>query len=74
MIEIERTPSKESVCECCGGTTTRLTRFVSDDGDAIGVYYAAFSDNHPDSNVVVLLSLGNGITTPVPKTESRSHF
>src|SRR5262249_1670878 len=36
----------------------RLTRFVYSDGDAHAVYYAAFSDNHPDRIVSVVVSLG----------------
>jgi hypothetical protein len=45
-------------CPCCGGQTTRLTRFVYSDGDAHAVYYAAYSDNHPERFVSVALSLG----------------
>jgi hypothetical protein len=45
-------------CPCCGGQTTRFTRFVYSDGDAHAVYYAAFSDNHPDHRVSVAVSLG----------------
>jgi hypothetical protein len=45
-------------CPCCGGKTTRLTRFVYSNGDAHAVYYAAFSDNHPDRQVSVIVSVG----------------
>jgi hypothetical protein len=45
-------------CQCCGGKTTRLTRFVYSDGDAHAVYYAAFSDKHRDRWVSVAISLG----------------
>ena len=45
-------------CPCCGGRTTRLTRFVYSDVDAHAVYYAAFSDNNPDRTVSVAVSLG----------------
>jgi hypothetical protein len=45
-------------CPCCGGRTTRLTRFVYSDGDAHAVYYAAFSNNHPDRHASVAISLG----------------
>jgi len=57
-IEIEFSPPAHSACECCGGTTTTLTRFLTIDDEARGVYYAAFSDNHPEPHVIVLLSLG----------------
>lgn len=70
MIEIEFEEPQSSVCECCGGTTTRLTRFVSQDGDAFGVYYAAFSENHP--RLIGIVSLGEWWEDGVP--ESRVAF
>lgn len=58
MITIEQSEPTVSRCECCGGTTTRLTRFVYKDGDARAVYYARFSNNHPDGIVALLVSIG----------------
>jgi hypothetical protein len=58
MITIEFEEPRVAKCECCAGTTTRLTRFVYRDGDAYAVYYAAFSDNHPEQHVSVLVSIG----------------
>jgi hypothetical protein len=59
MLTIEFEPPKTGEpCECCGGRTTRLTRFVHSDGDAFAVYFALFSDNHPEKSVSVLVSLG----------------
>ena len=52
MIEIELTEPNKSTCECCGGITTSLTRFVYKDGDAFAIYYVTFSDNHPESAVI----------------------
>ena len=46
-------------CECCGGTTTKLTRFVTRDDDAFAVYFARFSDNHDDGYVSVLVGFGD---------------
>jgi hypothetical protein len=40
MLTIEFEKPHQSVCECCGGTTTSLTRFVYRDDDAFAVYYA----------------------------------
>lgn len=58
MISIEfEEPSKEK-CDCCGGITTRLTRFVYKDGDAFAIYYAIFSDNHPDTEIKVAIGMG----------------
>jgi hypothetical protein len=58
MIKIEFEPPDESVCECCGGTTTALTRFVYSDGNAHAVYYVRFSNAHPEAGASVLVSLG----------------
>ena len=58
-ITIEFEPPRESgLCECCGGTTTSLTRFVYKDGDAHAIYYARFSNNHPDRLVKAAVSIG----------------
>ena len=52
MLRIEyEDPVESGPCECCGGTTTSLTRFVYSDGDAYAVYYARFSDSHPGREV-----------------------
>lgn len=59
MIRIEcEEPTQSGPCDCCGGTTTSLTRFVYEDDDAHAIYYARFSDNHPDRVVVATISLG----------------
>lgn len=59
MLTIEFEPPVESApCECCGGRTTRLTRFVRSDGDAYAIYYALFSDGHPGRAVSVTVSIG----------------
>jgi hypothetical protein len=59
-IEFEPPAIDAKPCECCGGLTTRLTRFVLNDGNAYAVYYAIFSDNHPHPKgyVSVLISIG----------------
>jgi hypothetical protein len=58
MLRIEFEPPTTEPCSCCGGRTTRLTRFVYRDRDAYAVYYAMFSDNHPQRYVSVLVSIG----------------
>jgi hypothetical protein len=57
-IEFEPPATDTEPCKCCGGRTTRLARFVYSDGDAYAVYYAQFSDNHPNRYVSVLISIG----------------
>jgi hypothetical protein len=56
-IEFEA-PHESDLCECCGGTTTSLTRFVYKDGDAHAIYYARFSNNHPERIVKAAVSVG----------------
>jgi hypothetical protein len=46
-------------CECCGGRTTHLTRFVYQDGDAYAVYYARFSDHPGERYVQAVVSIGD---------------
>jgi len=58
MIEIEFEEPSTTVCECCGNTTSRLTRFVYQDGDAFAVYYAMFTAGHPDKVLSGLVGLG----------------
>lgn len=54
MIRIEcEEPTQSAPCECCGGKTTSLTRFVYKNDDAHG-----FSDNHPQRSVIATISLG----------------
>jgi hypothetical protein len=57
--EIECSDPSTSRCDCCGGLAVRLTRFVYRDGDAFAIYYAAYSNNHPDGELAMLISLGD---------------
>ena len=59
MIEIELTEPKKLICECCGGIMTSLTRFVYKDGNAFAIYHATFSENHFESGVLGVMSLGD---------------
>ena len=58
MLSFEFEPPNESTCECCGGRSTSLTRFVYRDGDAHAIYYAQFSDKHPEHTVIATISVG----------------
>ena len=58
VYEIELSDPTTSRCDCCGGLTVRLTRFVYRHGSAFAVYYAAYSNNHPDDELAMLISLG----------------
>jgi hypothetical protein len=59
VITIEFEEPTKRVCECCGGMTTSLTRFVYEDGNARAVYYARFGDAHADRVVQGIVSLGD---------------
>jgi len=66
-ITIEFEPPRQSgVCECCRGKTTSLTRFVYRDGDAFAIYFARFSDNHPERLVSAAVSIGEWGDDSVP--------
>lgn len=58
MLRIEFERPEQSVCECCGKTTTRLTRFVYKNDDAYAVYYAIFTPQHPEKVLRGIVSLG----------------
>jgi hypothetical protein len=58
MIKIEFEEPKQEECECCGDTTTRLTRFVYQDNDACAVYYLQFTQGHADRVAYALIGLG----------------
>jgi hypothetical protein len=71
VLKIECEPPRVSEpCECCGGTTIRLTRFILRDGEAYAVCYAKYSDNHAERIVQVALSIGKWWegTTPDDRT------
>ena len=59
MLTFEFENPSSSTCECCGGITTRLTRFVYRDDDTYAIYYAMFSDDHSDRIVKMVISLGD---------------
>jgi hypothetical protein len=56
--EIEFGEPDVSVCECCGGKTTRLTRFVTREENAFAVYFAVYSDGKHGGHVGVLVGFG----------------
>jgi hypothetical protein len=70
MITIEQPDPKISTCECCGNRTTTLLRFVHKDGDAYAVYYASFTEDHPDLAVQAIVSVGDWGEDSSPKDRS----
>lgn len=58
MLKIEFEEPNRGRCDCCGGTTTRLTRFVYEDDDAFAAYYILFTDGHEDKVAYALVGLG----------------
>lgn len=63
MIEIEFEPASQFDCDCCGGVTTQLTRYLFDNKEAHAIYYAGFTDKHRAADglveeVQLLISLG----------------
>ncbi len=58
MLEIELEEPTIDKCTCCGKDVVRLTRFVSQDGDAFAVYFAKFTRDHDDKVLYGIISLG----------------
>ncbi len=56
--EIEFAKPSLAHCRCCGGLSVRLTGFVSRNDDAFAVYYVQYSNEHPDDELSMLVSLG----------------
>ncbi len=67
MIKIEFEQPDISACECCGGKTTRLTRFVTKDNDAFAIYYLIFTESHPEKIVTGIISIGDWDSDEPPR-------
>lgn len=74
MDEIEFEEPTFGICDCCGTTTTTLTRFVTRDGDALAVYYAKFSDGPKHDFISVLVGLGDWGEGSVPAARDAFAF
>lgn len=46
-------------CECCGATSRTVHGFIYDRGDARAVYYAGWSEGHPDDGVTMAIAVGD---------------
>jgi len=69
MLTIENgEPIEPTHCADCGGVTTNLVRFVYQDGDAYAIYYARYSDNHPQREVALAVGLGDFSEESTPDT------
>jgi hypothetical protein len=58
MLTFEFEEPNRSRCDCCGGVTVSLTRFVYEDGDAHAIYYARFGEQHEPRVVEAVVSVG----------------
>lgn len=58
MLTFEFEEPTSATCECCGGMTTALTRFVYEDGNAYAIYYARFGLRHEPRHVEAVVSIG----------------
>lgn len=47
-----------TVCACCGKLSTTVHGFVYRSGDAFAVYYAAWSQQHPERGVMMAIATG----------------
>ena len=58
MLTFDLEEPSSSKCECCGGVSTSLTRFVYEDGNAYAIYYARFGLDHDPRVVEAVVSVG----------------
>jgi len=47
-----------AVCDCCGARSTTVHGFVYRGGDAFAVYYAGWSQQHPERGVTIAIATG----------------
>ena len=57
MFAIESSEPRFSTCDCCDGTMTNLTGFVTKDDNAFAIYYATLSQSHPESGVMLAIGI-----------------
>jgi hypothetical protein len=50
--------SNATVCHCCGKASCTGHGFVFKNGDAYAIYYAGWSDAHPEKKVSLALAIG----------------
>ncbi len=50
--------SAEHPCSCCGGTTRTVWGYVYSDGEAHAVYYATWTEQHPEHDLSFARSIG----------------
>lgn len=46
-------------CECCHRGSQTVHGFLYRDGDAYGIYYAGWSEGHPDRGVTMAVAVGD---------------
>jgi hypothetical protein len=51
-------PIKITKCECCGADFRWIHGFVYRNDDAHAIYYAGWSDGHPDRGVTMAIAVG----------------
>lgn len=59
MFEIQLSEPRYSICDCCGGRLTNLTRFVIKDDNAFAIYHATFGASHPEKGVLLAIGIDN---------------
>ncbi|MEO1086656.1 MAG: hypothetical protein AAFY88_20675, partial [Acidobacteriota bacterium] len=75
MYQIEfEPPVLDPPCDCCGDRPVRLTRFLTHDDEARGVYFALYSNRHSETGVHILLSLGPWWDGTIPAQRNCFYF
>lgn len=59
QYSLETGPEEEgATCDCCGTRSSSVHGFVYRDGDAFAIYYAGWSERHPERGVTMAIATG----------------
>jgi hypothetical protein len=58
-LSLEMGPQEAGIiCDCCGTRSTTVHGFVYESGDALAIYYAGWSVQHPERGVTMAIATG----------------
>lgn len=59
QYSLETGPEEEgAACDCCGKRSSTVHGFVYRNGDAFAIYYAGWSERHPERGVTMAIATG----------------
>lgn len=67
MLSIERGDETGGRCGCCGKVSHTVRGFVSNEAGAYGVYFAGFTERHPEGTLLISLGDWSESSTPADR-------